>query len=56
MYDNTVHRDYVKTEMEYRLGRIRADIAGRRTRRALTRRNAQNRPGDAGGTASTWAD
>jgi hypothetical protein len=28
----------VKTEMEYRLGRIQSDIVGRRKRRSLTRR------------------
>lgn len=38
MYDNTAHRDYVKTELEYRLNRIQSDIAGRRKRRSLTRR------------------
>lgn len=52
MYDNTVHRDYVKTEMEYRLGRIRADIAGRRQRRALSRRHADTWPDDAGDVTS----
>ena len=30
MYDNTVHRDYVKSELDYRRDRIRADLAGRR--------------------------
>jgi hypothetical protein len=43
MYETTLHRDYVKTESEYRLGRIRSDIVGRRRRRALTRRGE---PGD----------
>jgi len=38
MYDNTIHRDYVKTELEYRLNRIQSDIAGRRRRRSLGRR------------------
>jgi hypothetical protein len=37
MYDNTVHRDYVKTELEYRLGRVRGELAGRR-RRSIIRR------------------
>jgi hypothetical protein len=37
MYDNTVNRDYVKTELEYRLNRIQSDIAGRRKRRRLGR-------------------
>ena len=36
MYDSTMHRDYVKTELEYRLGRIQSDIAGRRKRRTMT--------------------
>jgi hypothetical protein len=55
MYDNIVHRDYVKTEMEYRLGRIRTDIASRRTRRALARRNEGTWRGDAGDTTPTTA-
>jgi hypothetical protein len=38
MYDNTVHRDYVKSELEYRLGRVRGDLAGRRRRRSVFRR------------------
>ena len=38
MFDNTVHRDYVKTETAYRLGRVQSDIVGRRRRRSLTRR------------------
>jgi hypothetical protein len=36
MYDSTMHRDFVKTELEYRLGRIQSDIVGRRKRRAMT--------------------
>lgn len=40
MYDHTVDRDYVKSELEYRLGRIQADIAGRRRKRLLGRRSA----------------
>ena len=39
MYDSTVNRDYVKTELEYRLGRIQSDIAGRRRRRSLFSRS-----------------
>ena len=46
MYDNTVHRDYVKTELEYRLGRIREDFEGRRRRKQLRRGGG----GDAGWT------
>ena len=37
MYDNTVHRDYVKSELEYRLNRIQSDIATRRKRRRMGR-------------------
>jgi hypothetical protein len=33
MFDNTAHRDYVRTETEYRLSRVQADLAGRRKRR-----------------------
>jgi len=40
MYDNTVHRDYVKSELEYRLGRVRGELAGRRQRRSIIRRGA----------------
>lgn len=36
MYDNTNQRDYVRAEIEYRVGRIRSDIVGRRKRRTLT--------------------
>jgi hypothetical protein len=32
------HRDYVKSELDYRLNRIQSDLAGRRRRRTLTRR------------------
>jgi hypothetical protein len=38
MYENNLNRDYVKTEMAYRLNRIQSDIVGRRARRTLTRR------------------
>ena len=37
MYDNTIHRDYVKSELEYRLDRIRDEFAGRRQRKQLRR-------------------
>ena len=37
MYDNTVHRDYVKSELEYRLNRVQSDIAGRRKQRRMSR-------------------
>ena len=40
MHDNTVHRDYVKSELEYRLGRVRGDIVGRRRRRSIVRRGS----------------
>lgn len=48
MYESTSHHDYVQTEMEYRLGRIRADIAGRRQRRLIARRRSEDWRGDAG--------
>jgi hypothetical protein len=37
MYDSTARTDYVKSEMEYRLGRIQSEFADRRQRRVLTR-------------------
>ena len=37
MYDNTIHRDYVKSELEYRLDRIRDEFTGRRRRKQLRR-------------------
>jgi hypothetical protein len=37
MYDSTNQRDYLKAEIEYRIGRIQSDIAGRRKRRTMTR-------------------
>jgi hypothetical protein len=33
--------DMLKTEMDYRLDRARADIVGRRRRRAMTRRTVR---------------
>jgi hypothetical protein len=36
MYESTMDRDFVKTELEYRLGRIQSDIVGRRRRRRMT--------------------
>ncbi|MCW2773695.1 MAG: hypothetical protein JWN91_2021 [Nocardioides sp.] len=36
MYDSTNQRDYRKAEVEYRIGRIQSDIAGRRRRRTMT--------------------
>jgi len=47
MYDHTIDRDYVRSELEYRLGRIQSDIAGRRRRRLLSRRGPT---GQTGGT------
>lgn len=38
MYGNTIDRDYVRSELEYRLDRIRDEIVGRRRRRAIARR------------------
>ena len=46
MYDSKMHSDYVQSELEYRLDRIRDEFAGRRRRRQLRR----GRPGDAGWT------
>ncbi|GAA4756035.1 hypothetical protein GCM10023350_46940 [Nocardioides endophyticus] len=40
MYANTVYRDYVKSEVEYRLGRVRGELAGRRWRRSIIRRGS----------------
>ena len=48
MYDHTTNRDYVRTEMEYRLGRIREDIVGRRKRRSI-----RERLGDLGDVSHT---
>lgn len=42
MYENNLNRDVLKSEMDYRLGRIRDEFQGRRRRRTLIRR------GDAG--------
>ena len=38
MYDSTIERDFVKSEVEYRRSRIRDGIVGRRQRRAMARR------------------
>ena len=38
MYESTIERDFVKSEVEYRRNRIRDGIVGRRRRRALSRR------------------
>ena len=38
MHENNLNRDYLKSEMDYRLNRIQSDISGRRLRRSLTRR------------------
>ena len=55
MYDNTVQTDYVKSELEYRLGRIRADIAGRRARRLLSRGHSDIARAELGATTRTTA-
>ena len=47
MYDNNLNRDLLKSEMDYRIGRVRDDIAGRRRRRILARRG---HAGDVGWT------
>jgi hypothetical protein len=38
MYDSNAYRDYIRTEMEYRLDRVRDDIVGRRRRRTIRER------------------
>jgi hypothetical protein len=38
MYESMINRATVRSEMDYRLSRIRTDIADRRVRRSLTRR------------------
>jgi hypothetical protein len=38
MYESMINRGTVRSEMDYRLSRIRTDLADRRVRRALTRR------------------
>jgi hypothetical protein len=38
MYESITRTDYVRTDMEYRLDRIRDEIVGRRRRRSLIRR------------------
>jgi len=45
MYENTVNRDLLKSELDYRIERIRGDISSRRRRRSLGRRGDV---GDAG--------
>lgn len=47
MYDNNLNRDLLKSEMDYRIGRIRDEFAGRRRRRTLVRREEE---GDVGWT------
>ena len=42
MYENTINRDLLKSELDYRIGRIRGDLTSRRRRRLVVRR------GDAG--------
>ena len=54
MYDHTMQRDYYQAEAEYRRGRARAEIGGRRIRRALTRRDEVGR-GDTGDWTITSA-
>ena len=39
MYDTTARTDYVKSEMDYRLGRIQTELASHRKRRSLRRRS-----------------
>ena len=42
MYENTINRDLLKSELDYRIERIRGDMSSRRRRLVLARR------GDAG--------
>ncbi len=44
MYESSINRDLLKSELDYRIERIRGDLAGRRRRRRGTR------GGDAGGS------
>ena len=37
MYENSLHRDLLNAELEYRLTRARDELAGHRRRRALAR-------------------
>jgi hypothetical protein len=37
MYENSLSRDLLNAEVEYRLARVRDDLAGRRSRRAIAR-------------------
>jgi hypothetical protein len=53
MYDRSIDRDVVRTELEYRLGRIHDELAVRRQRRGLGRRGRvvdQGSPADVGWT------
>ena len=38
MYESMINRETIRSEMDYRLSRVRTDLHGRRVRRALTRR------------------
>lgn len=38
MYENTINRDLLKSELDYRIGRIRTDVSTRRRRRLVARR------------------
>ena len=38
MDNSIILQDYARSELEYRKNRIQSDLAGRRKRRALTRR------------------
>ena len=55
MYNTTNHNDYLQAEVEYRLGRTRADIVGRRARRALARQSSEVSRGEAGDLTYTTA-
>jgi hypothetical protein len=55
MYNTINQHDYLQAEVEYRLGRTRADIVGRRARRALARQHSEVDRGDAGDLTRTTA-
>jgi hypothetical protein len=48
MYENSLSRDLLNAEVEYRMSRTRADLAGRRTRSARRALGRGRRTGSAG--------
>ena len=45
MYETNLNRDLLKSEMDYRLDRIRNEFSGRRRRRSLVRRGGAGEVG-----------